>query len=111
MDNPHALPTPELFTTFHLTAFLLAAAAEGQVQAPRMIGEELDAGVPIQEILKPGSEADPMHLVYKVKRLAPRTYRITLGYEGLAGDGGTWRVVFTAKGAVQRLVAEEFWRC
>lgn len=76
-----------------------------------MICEELDAGVPLNEILKPGTEADPMHVVYKVKRLAPRTYRITLGYEGLAGDGGTWYVVFTAKGAVQRLVGEEYWLC
>lgn len=49
-------------------------------------------------------------LKLKVVRCTPRTYRISFGFQGgNAGDGGTWRVVFTAKGAVQRLVQEEWW--
>lgn len=99
------LPAPQL------TAFLRAAAAEGQVAAPRLLLEDLDAGHGLDELLRPANEEIAMELELKVKRLAPRTYRITMGYHGaFVGDGGTWRVVFTANGAVQWLEAEEFWR-
>ncbi|MBL0128032.1 MAG: hypothetical protein IPP83_11385 [Flavobacteriales bacterium] len=51
-----------------------------------------------------------MTVELKVERLAPRTFRITFGMHGAGvGDGGVWLAVFTAKGAVQRLVAEGFW--
>ncbi len=99
------------FDHIQLLAFLRAAAAEGAIAEPRLLLENLEAGHTLDELMRPTKEEDALELELKVKRLAPRTFRVTLGYHGaLVGDGGTWRVVFTAKGAVQRLEAEVYWR-
>lgn len=110
MESDRFITIGKHLTAADLIAFLRAAAAEGQVAAPRLLLEDLEAGHELDELLRPSKEEDAVELELMVKRLAPRTFRITLGYHGaMVGDGGTWLVEFTAKGAVQRLEAEGFW--
>lgn len=45
-----------------------------------------------------------------IERLSPRVFRITFGDHGPDfGSGGVYRVTFTGRGVVQRLVMEGFW--
>lgn len=92
-----------------LVAFLRAAAEQDHPHAPRYMCRDLEAGATVRELFARERGA-LIRAVLEVERLAPRTFRITCGYRGEVGDGGTWRVVFTAKGAVQRLDEEGFWR-
>jgi len=96
-----------------LLAFLRAAEEDG-IRAPRIFlyplrGRAVDLDADFAHYDRPASDGR-MHVVLQVQPLSPRVFRITFGFHGEVGDGGVWRVVFTAGGAMQRIQQEGFWR-
>lgn len=98
-----------------LLAFLEAVRANTEcrvIAAGMVLGcveeEGLEAG--LASFAKAAPEPWAMRMKLEVERLSPRVFRITFGLGGgHVGDGGTWRVVYTAKGAVQHMEQEAYW--
>lgn len=100
----------KLLSDAQLLAFLAAETAS--TTAHTIAREELRKGIGLDAFFKeydaPGSSE--LHIRLQVVRLGPRTFRITFGFEGpYVGDGCEWRVVFTARGAVQRMEEGVSW--
>ncbi len=105
----------KLLSDAQLIAFLYAVQAEGHVRAANIIlpgkyRKVLDLDESFGNLEPPPRRELGLTAELKVVRLSARTFRITFGMHGAGvGDGGVWRVVFTAGGAVQRIQQEGFW--
>ena len=105
----------KLLSDAQLSAFLYAVQAEGLVRAANIIlpgkyRNVLDLDESFADLEPPPRRELGLTVELKVVRLSARTFRITFGMHGAGvGDVGVWRVVFTAKGAVQRLAMEGSW--
>ena len=99
-----------------LNAFF-TATNEGNVLALKLIQDSLAERQTLEEVFATTDTTDPtaerrMTPELKVKRTEPGIYRITVGYydDGI-GDGGVYRVAFTASGEIENIEPEEFWMC
>lgn len=91
----------KLLSDTQLIAFFRAAGTEDHPRAPGIICRQLDRGLTLEAIFRPPPRPGLITAVLKVVRLSPRTFHIKCGFNGAhVGDGGEWRVVFTASGTV-----------
>jgi hypothetical protein len=105
----------KLLSDARLLAFFRAAAAEDYCpQAIRMINRDLDKGESLDTFVghfgQLRAAQGGMDLELKVKRVSPRVFTITYGLHGaLVGDGGKWRVSYSAGAKVLRIEQVGFW--
>lgn len=103
----------KLLSDARLIAFLRAAGVEERPIAIRSVNRDLDANITLDAIVaRFGPRTDRptrMNLDLQVARLSPRVYKITFGFRGEVGDGGVWRVTFSAGTRVLRWVQIGRW--
>jgi hypothetical protein len=102
----------KLLSDARLIAFFRAAAKEPHPHAPAIIVKVVEQGIPLDRHFAELGSRGRAHLwpELKVVRESARVFTITFGYHGgLVGDGGVWRVTYTAGGKVQRLEQQGFW--
>ena len=98
-----------------LVAVLRALRAQGRTAAATILLEQVEkegVDAAFAAYAEQGPEPWDMRLTMTVKKRSPRVFLIRIGLAGgHVGDGGLWRVTFTARGAVQRLHQLEHWIC
>jgi hypothetical protein len=96
----------KLLSDARLIAFFRAAGVEERPIAIRSINRDLDAHITLDAFAaRFGPRTDRptrMNLDLQVVRLSPRVFKITFGFRGEVGDGGVWRVTFSAGTRVLR---------
>lgn len=109
-------PSQSKLSEARLVAFFRAALTEERPVAVKIMVRELDAGKTVADVARifaPDPErAGGLRMSLKVQRISPRVFIIRYGLAGgHSGDGGTWRVTFSAGSTVLRLVQQEWWIC
>ena len=102
----------KLLSDARLLAFFRAAAKEPDPMAARMMQRSLEVLGSLDAVFAEyvGDEPWSMEITLKVVQVASRTFRITFGYAGgHVGDGGTYRVVYSAGSSMLRLELDAFW--
>ncbi|MBL7951889.1 MAG: hypothetical protein JNM62_09225 [Flavobacteriales bacterium] len=104
----------KLLSDARLIAFFRAAQTAHRPVAIRIINRELGKGKSLDAFFDafenaPG-DRQGLQLTLNVKRLSPRVYTIVYGLSGgHVGDGGEWRVSFSAGAKVLRIQERVSW--
>lgn len=113
--SPHQLVVArKLLSDARLLSFFRAARTKLRPVSIKIINRELDKGKSLDtffaELGNVPAERSGLEAQLKVKRITPRVYTIVYGLVGgHVGDGGEWRVVFSAGDKVLRISEGSSW--